>query len=140
MKLTRSEIEGGGMHGVAAGNVGLVPAIATPDAGLIHVDRAPFWFGLLSSARRGWRRRSWRLLRPLRQREVHSAEHDEDGKPVKACWLFAEHGHAPENTRRDSEVVEKREARGSHDPDRLEEQNVECGIYRHGGSQRPELR
>lgn len=36
----------GGMHGVADGDVGLVPAIATPDAGLIHVDRAPFWFGL----------------------------------------------------------------------------------------------
>jgi CRP/FNR family cyclic AMP-dependent transcriptional regulator len=36
----------GGMHGVAHGYVGLVPAISTPDAGLIHVDRAPFWFGL----------------------------------------------------------------------------------------------
>jgi CRP/FNR family cyclic AMP-dependent transcriptional regulator len=36
----------GGMYGVAEGNVGLVPSIATPDAGLIHVDRAPFWFGL----------------------------------------------------------------------------------------------
>ena len=36
----------GGMHGVADGYVGLVPEIATPDAGLIHVDRAPFWFGL----------------------------------------------------------------------------------------------
>ena len=36
----------GGIHGVADGDVGLVPAIAAPDAGLIHVDRAPFWFGL----------------------------------------------------------------------------------------------
>ena len=36
----------GGMHGVGDGHVGLVPAIAAPDAGLIHVDRAPFWFGL----------------------------------------------------------------------------------------------
>jgi CRP-like cAMP-binding protein len=36
----------GGMYGVADGKVGLVPTIATPDTGLIHVDRAPFWFGL----------------------------------------------------------------------------------------------
>jgi CRP-like cAMP-binding protein len=36
----------GGMHGVADGHVGLVPAISTPDAGLIHLDHAPFWFGL----------------------------------------------------------------------------------------------
>ena len=58
---------------------------------------------------------------------------------MEICWLFAKHGHAPENTRRDSEVIEEREARGSHDSDRLEEQHVERGIYRHGGSQRPEL-
>jgi len=36
----------GGMYGIADGHIGLVPAIATPDAGLIHVDCAPFWFGL----------------------------------------------------------------------------------------------
>ena len=79
-----------------------------------------------------------RLLHSLCQREVHPAEHDKNGKPIEICWLFAEHGHAPEDTRPDSEVVEKREACGPHDPDRLEEQNVECGIYRHHGSQRPE--
>ena len=80
-----------------------------------------------------------RLWRSLCKREVHPAEHYEDGKPIEICWLFAKHGHAPENTRRDSEVIEEREARGSHDSDRLEEQHVERGIYRHGGSQRPEL-
>jgi CRP-like cAMP-binding protein len=36
----------GGIYGVADGYIGLVPAIATPDAGLIHVAHAPFWFGL----------------------------------------------------------------------------------------------
>jgi CRP/FNR family transcriptional regulator, cyclic AMP receptor protein len=44
--IARGGDETGGMYGVADGYVGLVPAIATPDAGLIHVDRAPFWFGL----------------------------------------------------------------------------------------------
>ena len=36
----------GGMYGVASGTVGIIPAVATPDAGLIHIDRAPFWYGL----------------------------------------------------------------------------------------------
>ena len=36
----------GGMYGVASGAVGIIPAVATPDAGLIHIDRAPFWYGL----------------------------------------------------------------------------------------------
>lgn len=36
----------GGMYGVACGTVGIIPAVATPDAGLIHIDRAPFWYGL----------------------------------------------------------------------------------------------
>lgn len=36
----------GGMYGVALGAVGVIPVVAAPDAGLIHISRAPFWFGL----------------------------------------------------------------------------------------------
>lgn len=36
----------GGMYGVAEGEFGLVPAYSTPDAGLIHIGRGPFWFGI----------------------------------------------------------------------------------------------
>jgi len=36
----------GGMFGIAKGEVGLVPAFSTPDAGLIHIDSSPFWFGI----------------------------------------------------------------------------------------------
>lgn len=36
----------GGMFGVAQGAVGIIPAIAAADAGLIHIATAPFWFGL----------------------------------------------------------------------------------------------
>lgn len=36
----------GGMYGLAQGMVGIIPAIAATDAGLIHIERAPFWFGL----------------------------------------------------------------------------------------------
>jgi CRP-like cAMP-binding protein len=36
----------GGIYGVALGAVGIIPAVGTSDAGLIHIDRAPFWYGL----------------------------------------------------------------------------------------------
>ena len=36
----------GGMFGVALGTIGIVPVVAAPDAGLIHIARAPFWYGL----------------------------------------------------------------------------------------------
>jgi CRP/FNR family cyclic AMP-dependent transcriptional regulator len=36
----------GGIYGVARGSVGIIPALGTSDAGLIHIDRAPFWYGL----------------------------------------------------------------------------------------------
>lgn len=36
----------GGMYGVARGSIGIIPVVAAPDAGLIHIDRAPFWYGL----------------------------------------------------------------------------------------------
>jgi CRP-like cAMP-binding protein len=36
----------GGLFGVAQGTVGIMPAIAAPDIGLIHLNAAPFWFGL----------------------------------------------------------------------------------------------
>ena len=36
----------GGMYGLARGDVGIIPVVAAPDAGLIHIDRAPFWYGL----------------------------------------------------------------------------------------------
>ncbi len=36
----------GAMYGVARGDIGIIPVVAAPDAGLIHIDRAPFWYGL----------------------------------------------------------------------------------------------
>lgn len=39
---------GGGLMALARGQVGIIPSISAPDAGLIHVERAPFWFGLKS--------------------------------------------------------------------------------------------
>jgi CRP/FNR family transcriptional regulator, cyclic AMP receptor protein len=34
------------IYGVAQGEVGIIPVVAAPDAGLVHIDRAPFWYGL----------------------------------------------------------------------------------------------
>lgn len=39
--IARGEDTLGGMYGVAQGVVGVIPANASPDAGLIHIDRAP---------------------------------------------------------------------------------------------------
>ena len=36
----------GAMFGVATGGVGIIPAVAATDVGLIHIAPAPFWFGL----------------------------------------------------------------------------------------------
>lgn len=37
----------GGIVGLAEGNAIIVPAVGPPDAGPIHLFRAPLWFGLM---------------------------------------------------------------------------------------------
>jgi CRP-like cAMP-binding protein len=36
----------GALTAVARGDVGIYPVVAAPEAGILHIDRAPFWFGL----------------------------------------------------------------------------------------------
>lgn len=44
--VARGGETGSGLIGVAAGEVGIYPVVAAPEAGLIHIDRAAFWFGM----------------------------------------------------------------------------------------------
>lgn len=44
--VARGGETGSGLIGIAAGDVGIYPVVAAPEAGLIHIDRAPFWFGM----------------------------------------------------------------------------------------------